>query len=142
MGVGSDAPTRFSEAGRSSVNLNDNGNIELGIVLLDVAGSILLPEFFHDRGDLFLVRDSNGLEFNRCAASVDANRRVLEHVLVPLRIGALHRHEVERVVFEHEPYRIAYLTSRLSSCHRDLDFAITRKAIFQVIAVSWHVYLR
>ena len=93
------------------MNLNDNRDIELGIVLLDVAGSVLLPEFFHNRRDLFLIRDSNGFEVSFYAASVDANGRVLEHVLVPLSIRALHGHEVELTVLKDKPDRVGYLAS-------------------------------
>src|SRR5271165_1431986 len=87
------------------VHLNQNRNVELGIVLLHVAGPILLAEFLHHRRDPFGISNSNGLKFSICAARIDPNFRVLEHVLVPLRIRPLHRQEVKRRVLEYEPDR-------------------------------------
>src|SRR5215470_7422542 len=66
-----------------SSHLRDDGNVELRIKL-HAADSILASESLHHGRHLFGVRDGNSLEVGLGAPSVNSNRRVLEHVLVPL----------------------------------------------------------
>ena len=66
------------------------------------------------------------------------NRRVLEHVLVPLRVRALHGQEVELVPFQNEPDRDGDCASGLSPDHADLDLAVSGKAFFEAILWSSH----
>ena len=77
------------EAGRSdaaSGNLGDDGNVELGIVLLHVVGAVLGAEFLDHGRDMFGVSDRSCLDFSFCAARIDVNGRVLEDVFVPLGV--------------------------------------------------------
>ena len=67
-------------------HLGDDGNVELGIVLLHVVGAVLGAEFLDHGRDMFGVSDRSCLDFSFCAARIDANGRVLEDVFVPLGV--------------------------------------------------------
>src|SRR6266403_3993384 len=88
---------------KGSMQVDEDGDVKFGIVLLYVTGTVLGAEFLDDRGDLFGVLDRSNLQFGLCATGLDLDGRVLEHILVPLCIRAGHGQEVELVVFRDEP---------------------------------------
>src|SRR6266849_8040119 len=118
---------------------SDNGNVELGIVLLHIAGPVLGAEFLDHRRDLFGVRNRNGIEFSFSVARGDPDRRVLEHVLIPLCVRASHRQQIQLVVVKYEPDRLRDGPSRLSASHSEVNFAIPREAVFQIALRRWHM---
>ena len=67
--------------------------------------------------------------------------RILQHILVPLRIRALNRHQIKLIVFRDEPHRDGNRAARFSAGDGDLNFSISGKLVFQRIIVSWHVHL-
>src|SRR6266404_3219104 len=115
--------------GRGLLQVGEDGYVEFRIVLFHVAGTVLGAELFDDGGDLFGVLDRSNLPFGLCATGLDLDGRVLEHILVPLRIGAAHGQEVELVVFGDEPDWDGDRASRLSAGHSDVDFPRAGKPV-------------
>src|SRR5579862_411921 len=91
------------ESSMPSMYVDEDCDIELCIVLLHVVGSIFVAEFLDHGRHLLCVGERNGVELTALAAGIDAHLRVLEYVLVPLRIRALHRQQVKLVFVEHKP---------------------------------------
>src|SRR5215831_1776932 len=129
-GVNDDSVFRAAtELPLSSARRNENANVELRIVLLHVADSVLLAEFLHYCGHLFGVRDRNSFELTLCAPRIDPDIRILEHVFVPLRIRPLHRQQVKVLPFQHKPDGLGDAASGTSAGHGDFNFAISREAV-------------
>jgi hypothetical protein len=61
----------------------------------------ILDYGFHHLG----ISDGNGSEFRFHASRINPNRRILEQVLEPLRVGAAHGQQRELFAFQHEPDR-------------------------------------
>src|SRR6266498_1999587 len=68
----------------ASLHLGLDRNVKLRVVLLHVTRSVLRTEFLNHGRHLFRVCDRGGRKFCLFASRVDPNRRVLEHILVPL----------------------------------------------------------
>jgi hypothetical protein len=83
-----------------SLNLDDNGNVELRIVLLDIACAVFGAEFLDYGCDLPRVSDRNGFDLGLFVARTDPHRGVRENVLVPLGVRALHGQEVKVIVIQ------------------------------------------
>jgi len=72
-------------------------------------------------------RDS--LEPRLRAPRINANLRVPERVLLPLRVRALHGEKVELLSFQHEPDRNRDCLPGLPTNHADLDLAVAGEAV-------------
>ncbi len=83
----------------ASDQFNHNRHIEFRVVLLHVLRPVLLSELLHHRFRRFCIRDGNGSEFRFHAPRINSNRRIIEHVPVPLGVGALHGQEVQVFAF-------------------------------------------
>ena len=69
----------------------------------------------------------------RAGPRINPNPRVLEYVPIPLRVRALHRQEVELLVFQHEPDRDRDCPTRLPADHAELDLSVAGEAVFEVV---------
>ena len=70
-------------------------------------------------------------EFCFNASCVNPNRRVFDHVSVPLRVRTLDRQEVQLLSFRHEPNWNRDRASRFPADQADLDLAIAGEAAFE-----------
>src|SRR5882762_2619655 len=124
---------------RLSAPFSHDRHIEFRIVLLYIFHAVLCPELFDHR--LHSLRSSygSGSEFRCHASRIDANRGVLEHVLVPLRFRALHGQKVNLLTFQDEPDRDRDRPPGLPPDHADLDLAVAGEAVFQRVFLSWHL---
>src|ERR1700687_2630962 len=85
------APVGMTAGSWRLLQVRDDGYVEFRIVLFHVAGTVLGAEFLDHGRDLFGVSDGNRSEFGCVAARIDSERRVLEHILVPLCVRPAHR---------------------------------------------------
>src|SRR6266478_4347779 len=84
---------------------NPDRHVELGVVLLHVTGAVLGPEHVGDLADPGAVLDQSdlpGCPFRPFGSK--GNRAILQQILVPLRVGALHGKEMQRLAVFDEPY--------------------------------------
>jgi hypothetical protein len=102
----------------------DHRQIEFRIVLLHVSRAVLLMELLDHGFHRFGFRDRLRSELCFRAPRINPNRRVLEHVFVPLRVGALNGQEVELFAFQHEPDWDRDCLPRLPADYADLDLAV------------------
>src|SRR6266511_465033 len=97
-------------------------HVELGVVLLHVTGAVLGPEHAGDPADPGAVLDEGDLPgrpsrpFGR-----KGNRPILQQILVPLRVGALHWKEVQRLAVFDKPHGERDFPAGRSAGDRDLD---------------------
>jgi len=70
-------------------------HIEFRVVLLHVLRPVLFAELLNHRFDGFGVSDGDGLKLCLRAPRINPNRRVVEHVLVPLLVRTLHWQQIK-----------------------------------------------
>src|SRR5579884_1569029 len=73
------------------LQLRRSRDIEFRIIFLDVADTVFRPEFLDHRRNLFRVRQRTNLHLGISLSRLDPHRWILEHILIPLLIRALHR---------------------------------------------------
>jgi hypothetical protein len=78
----------------SSGQRNHSRHVEFRIILLHVLRPVLLPELLDHRFHAFGSSHGKSSELRLNSPSISPNRRVLEDVLVPLRVQTLHGQEV------------------------------------------------
>src|SRR6267154_354271 len=118
--------------------IHHNRNVKLRVVFLDVRRSILLAKFLYYRGDLPRVGYGSALKFPFSTSNRYPDPAVAEQVLVPLRVRALYRQQIQFVSFKHEPDGTGDGFPRLSADDADLDLTILRKTSFQFFICRWH----
>jgi hypothetical protein len=105
------------DGNETSRQFHDHRNVEFRTVLLHVRRPVLLAELFDHRFHCLGFGDWLCPEFRFRSSSINSNGRVLEHVLVPLGVGALHGQEVQLFGFQHEPDRNRDRAPRLPADH-------------------------
>ena len=89
----------------SSGQRNHDRHIEFRVILRHILHPVFVAEFLNNRLDTICIDDRSGSEPRLHASRINPNRRILENVLVPLRVRALHGQEIELLAFQHEPNR-------------------------------------
>src|SRR5713101_3108235 len=130
--------TTITKSGRSresdSTQFKQNRHIELRIVLLHVSRPVLLAELLDHRFHSFRIGNWRCPEFRLHSPRINLNRWVLKHILVPLRVRALHGQEVELLAFQDEPDRDRNFLPRLPSDHADFNLAVPGQAFFEIVS--------
>src|SRR5580698_11206982 len=123
---------------RHSLQFHQHRRIKPRIILLNIPGPILLAKLLnhslHRLGTSH--RHSSKLRFR--ASRINSNRRILEHVLVPLRLRSRHRQQVELVALHHTPHRNRNLPPRLLPNHADRDLLVPAESILKTVLRSCH----
>jgi hypothetical protein len=79
----------------SSRQLNHSRHIEFRIILLHVLCSVLLAELLDHRFQRFGFGDRLRTDLRFLSSRINPDRRILEHVFVPLRFGTLHGQQIK-----------------------------------------------
>src|SRR5215469_2973176 len=110
-----------------------NCHIKFRVVLLHIPGAVLFAKLADYR--VHCVRFGNWFnpEFRLRAPGINANLRVLEYVLIPVRVGTMDWQQVKSVAFSDEPNGIRDGLARFSSDDAQFDFAVAREAIFEFL---------
>src|SRR5713101_1659492 len=114
---------------------SQNRHVEFRIVLLYIACSVLLAKFLDDRLHGFRILDGRRPELCFRSPRIDPNRRILEDIAVPLRVGTTYWQQVELVALKHEPDRNRDGLPSLPANHAELDLPVSGKAFFQILLV-------
>src|ERR1700688_1926726 len=112
----------------SSQSTSTTAPIEFRIVFLHVRSAVLLPKLLDHGIHSFGIGDGFCPEFRLRVPRINPDRRVLEHVLVPLRLRALHWQEVDLFPFQHEPDWDRDRLPGLPADHADLNLAVAGEA--------------
>ena len=114
-----------------SGQFDQNRNIELRIIFLHVLRPVLLPELFDHGLESLRISYGGGPEFRFHASRINPNRRVLQHISVPLGVGAAHWEQVQLLTFQHEPHGHGDHLPGFPSRDAELDLAVAGESVFE-----------
>src|SRR5256712_11084380 len=108
-------PARFS--GERDLD----ADVELRIVLLHLAGTVLGSELLGDAGPLGGISDRDRPGAVLASLRRQTDRRRLQHVLVPVAVRSLHWKQVERLGLLDKPDRVGNFTAGRSARDGELN---------------------
>src|SRR5215470_2423166 len=105
---------------------NGERDVELRVVLLDVRRAVLGAEAFDDGADLGAGGDRSRPSRPPAPFGAQGDGRMLERVLVPLRVRARHGQEIDRAALEGKPDGTGAFATGAPPDHSELDLLHVR----------------